>query len=818
MLADVWQDIRYSTRLAFQHRLFTFFVIGSLTLGIGLSTAVFSFLNALLLRPLAGVRQPERLVYLASGAGNDSRRFPISYPNYEDLRQRNHAFSDLSAYQSIRAGLATGQGDAEQVSGEIVTGNFFKVLGAEPALGRDFSAEERAPGSQPEVVLSYGLWQRRFGSDPAIVGREILLNGQSFAVIGVARRGFKGTTSFSAAELWVPLTMFSVVLPAQNVFTARGEQVLRIVGRLRPGVGARAAAVEVRSLAALLAREYPADNADLEIGLTPLVRPLNLKSGTMKAGGFLMIVMILLLLIVCINVANMLLVRAIARRRELAVRISLGASRGRLVRQLITEGLVLAVAGSLCGLLAATWSLEALWRLRPPSMQAGAVSLSLDGRVLAFSLALSLIAGLIVSLLPALQTYRADLGGVVRGGLGFIQLGEKRISLSHGLVAFQVALCALCLACAGMFLHGLYNLLQIDPGFDTAHLLSASFDLKTQGYSEAQGRALQGRLLERAAALPGVQAAALSESRPLGGFSMWRNAVPVGGVQNAGSGKNQNQVGSMIVSPGYFRTLGIPLRKGRDFTAADRDGAPPVAIVNQAMAKRLWPSADAAGARMVLDDETEPVEIVGVAGDTRIIELDEKPIPLIYLPLQQRYTARAALDVRVAGEPGLLLDEVRHAVGEIDPALPVSDLLTASEAVERVLWAPRAGAALLALLGVLALVLAMFGVYGITAYAVAQRGREIRIRIALGAPPSGVVGMLVRSGMAVLLIGLALGIGLAHLSGNLIAKLVSGLEGGQSTILVLIALLLVGVGALANALPAVRIMRTNPAIDLRRGE
>jgi putative ABC transport system permease protein len=531
-----------------------------------------------------------------------------------------------------------------------------------------------------------------------------------------------------------------------------------------------------------------------------------------------MIVMDFLLLIVCVNVAKMLLVRAIARRRELAVRIALGASRGRLVRQLITEGLIISLTGGACGFLAAAWGAKLLWRLRPPTLEAGAVSLALNGKVLAVGLLTLLVTSLIVSLLPAAQTYRADLGGALRGEQRFLRVGERRVSLSHGLVAFQVALCVLCLASAGLFLQGLYNLLRIDPGFATSHLLSATFDLKSEGYDEARGRETQRRLLERVSALPGVQQAALSESRPLAGFRTWRAVLREGEGQTSGKAKKQHEAGSLIVSPEYFRTLGIPLKKGRDFTAQDRPDAPQVAIVNEALARRLQPSGDPVGTRVVLDAETAPVEIVGVVGDTKIIELDEKPFPFIYLPLQQRYTARASLDVRTEGDPELLLDTIRRAIAEVAPTLPVSDLLTASMGIERSIWAPRAGAALLVVLGLLALSLAMFGVYGITAYSVAQRSREIGIRLALGARPLNIVSMLVRGGMAVLLTGLICGLGLAHLSGQWISKLVYGLQGGDVAVLALIAVLLIGVGALANSVPAVRVARMNPAVDLRRGE
>jgi predicted permease len=812
LAAAIWRDIRYSVRLALQRPLFTLTVIGSIALGIGFSTAAFSFLNALFLQPLPGVTHPETLMYLSGG------RFPVSYPNFADLRQQNHAFSDLAAYQMIRVGLAAGDGEAELISGEIVTANFFRVLGAAPALGRDFPAlESRAPGSQPEVVIGYGLWQQRFGSDPRILGREILLNGQPFAVVGVARRGFKGMTNFSAAELWVPLAMFPAVLPMPAIFEDRANEVLRVVGRLHPGVGSGAAEAEIKAIAARLEQEHPAGNEARGFVPRPLVRSLSAESGPLMASFLLLVMTNLLLLIVCVNVANLLLARALARRREFAVRISLGASRGHLVRQLITEGFVLSLAGGACGILAATWSLELLWRFRPPGVDAGAVDFSLDGKVLAFSLATLLVTGVIVNLLPVLQTCTMDLNGALRGGMELLRIGGRRASFSHGLVAFQVALCALCLSCAGLFLQGFHNLRQIDPGFEPAHLLSASFDLKAQGHDEASGRELQRRLLERVAALPGVQAAALSESRPLGGFRMWRETVPVGSARNE-NGKNQNQVGSLIVSPGYFRALGISLEKGRDFTAADREGAPPVAAINQAMARRLWPSANPVGARVALDDEAKPVEIVAVVGDSKIIKLDEEPIPILYLPLAQRYSAGAALTVRTAGEPEPLFDDVRHVIGEISPTLPISDLLTGYEAIERSLWGPRAGASLLTLLGLLALGLSMFGIYGITAYSVARRSHEIGIRMALGARPGTVVGMLVQGGMIVLLIGLTVGMGLAHMAGKLISSQVYGIGGEDSLVLASIALLLIGAGTLANAMPAIRVARMNPAADLRRSD
>lgn len=819
IISEIWQDVRYSLNLAFRRPLFTLTIIVSLALGVGLSTAVFSFLNAMLLRPLPGARQPEGLAYLASRGKIASRKIPISYPNYADLKARNHVFSDLAAYQTIRVGFATGKEGAEPIAGEVVTGDLFGVLGCKPVLGRGLSpVENRSPGTQPEVVIGYGLWQRSFGSDPGVLGRQVFLNGQPFTVVGVACRDFKGMTNVSAAELWVPLTMYPVVLPIPKLFEDRGNEVLRAVGRLRPGIGLRAAAAEVIAISARLAEEYPEADEGLGIALTPLMPSLSLKSSTVKAGVFLMIVMDFLLLIVCVNVANMLLARAMARQREIAIRVSLGAGRGRLLRQLITEGLVLSLSGCLCGLLVASGSLGLLWRLRPPSLAAGAVSLSVDTRVLAFSLATLLVVSLIVSLLPALQTYRVDLGAAMRGDRGFVRLGGKKLSLSHGLVVFQVALCALCLACAGLFVQGLRGLLQIDPGFDAAHLISASFDLKTQGYDEARSRELQRRLLERTAALPGIRSVALSESRPLGGFRMWREASPETGVRYEGKDKKESQVGSLIVSPGYFGTLGIPVEKGREFGSTDRAETTPVAIVNQAMARRFWPSADPVGARVTLDDESKPVEIVGVVRDSKIMEMDESPIPLVYLALEQRYTEQIVLNVRTVREPEPLVKEVRQAVAEVAPALPVSELLTASEGIEQALWAPRTGAALLTSLGLLAQALAMFGIYGITAYSVARRSREIGIRMALGARPANVVGMLVRGGMIVLLIGLALGIGLAHLSVQWISKMVYGLAEGELLVLALIALLVTAVGALANAVPAIRAARTCPSVDLRRAE
>lgn len=813
VIPELWQDARYSIRQLCRTPLFGISVILSLALGIGLNIAVFTFLNALFLKPLPGVVDPAGLISVYHRAAKGPRQLPVSYPNYLDFARRSQTFSDLAAYRLLRVGLATPDGEVEEVAAEMVTTNYFRVVGARPVLGRPFLDEEnRTPGTHPVALLSHATWRRRFDSDPGVVGRKIVVNGHSFEVIGVMAEGFKGTFPSASTQLWVPLMMYPVVFSAPEMLESRSGQMLQVLGRLKPGVGLPAAAAEMVALADRLEEEHPESNRDQAVVVSPLVKPLSLKTRAVRSGAFLMIVVGLLLLIVCVNVANLLLARALVRRQEFAVRLSLGATRGRLLRQLLTEGLLLSLLGGAAGLLTAKGSQDLLWRLRPPYVDAGAVDARLDSTVLAFSLAVSLGAGLLIGLFPMLQTRSSDLMSAIRGDEGARWLTRRRFSLSHLLVVVQVALCSLALVCAGLFLKSLGSSHRIDPGFDVERLASVSFDLQAQGLDEPRGRAFQQQLLERAAALPGVESAALSENRLLGGFRLWREVAPEGGADD-----EKTLVGSGLVSPEYFRTTGIRLLSGRGFTSADRVGTAAVGVVNESLAKRFWPGADPLGKRLRVDEESELVVVVGVAEDSKYITLDEDPTPFLYLATTQRYAPRATLTVRATGDPGEILSAVKREARALEGTLPLVDVLTMEGAVRQALWAPRAGAALLSILGLLALTLSSFGVYAITACSAVRRRPEIGIRMALGAHRLMVVKTLVTGGMAAVGVGLCLGLGSAYLVSQAVSRFLYGVGGQNLATFAGTALLLVAVGALANLMPAVRAARMNPSATLRRG-
>ena len=807
-----WQSLRFAGRSLTREPLLAITVILSLALGIGINSAVYSLLNMVLLRPLPAVQAPDRIAAVFSLTGKSPTYLPVSYLNYKDFRERNRVFSDLAAYQTVKAGLA-GQGDAQQVTGEMVSGNFFRVLGVRPSLGRGLLPEDdTAAGAHPVAVLSYGLWQDRFGSDTKILGRAVLLNKHPFTVVGVGPRGFKGMTSFQAADFWVPLAMYRSVYTFPDLFEKRSGQVLLLLGRLKPGMGFQQAASGLKAIAANLAAEYPEDNKDQTTVLFPLTQAAvnpNLRATFSRAGTILMAIVAVLLLIACLNVANMLLVRALARGKETAIRLSLGASRARLAGQLLAESMLLAVLGGGASLLAARWTRDVLWKFRPPFFDEGALQPALDPQVLLFTLALSVLTGLFFGLVPLLQSRKPDLARVLRENRDLAAGGAKG-SLGSFFVALEVAFCALCLASAGLFLENLYQAQKIDPGFDTQRVLMASVDLGFAGYDEPTGRQTERRVIERVRALPGVESAALGENRLLGGFRLWRKIVQNGKAQD----DKDPLVGSSIVGTDYFRTVGIPLVRGRAFDDRDRQGAPQAVVVNEALARQFWPSEDALGKRFRLDDETSPVEVVGVARNSKYRSLGEAPSPFLYLPLEQRYSARATLYVRSAGRPEGLLPTVRREVQALDPVLPWTGIQAASEAVAQSLWLPKVSALLLSTFSLLALVLAAVGVYGVTSYSVRRRRYEIGIRMALGAKRPRVVLLVLRKGVALLSVGLCVGLLAAIFISRWVTTLLYG-EASPGLVFLGVALVLALVGLAANLVPAYNAARFDPAVVLR---
>lgn len=815
MLIDFWRNLSYSFRTFSRNPLFTLSILASLALGIGLNTAIFSLINALFLRPLPGVTEPDRVVLMFSQTQGGPAYLPISHLNYKDFRAQSRSFTDLAAAQGIAVGLAD-EGGAETLAGEMVSASYFDVLAVRMALGRTFRPEEdTAPGTHPVAILSHRLWRERFAADPHILGRQIVLNGQPFAIVGVAAADFRGTGAFGGPALWVPIMMYRTVFTLPELFEQRSTQALNVVGRLRPGVTVAAAEAEMRALAARLERAYPEDNRGQSITLTPLpqatihpsARPL-----FVNAASLLLVIVALLLFITCVNIANLLLVRAMDRGREMALRLSLGAGKRHLTGQVLLESLLLAVAGGALGLLAAGWVWRLLWRYRPPFFAEDALSFALDARVLGFALAVCLGTGLVVGLAPVLWLTRTDLTAQLRQARPLATLRGHRLTAGDLSIVLQVVLCTVALAGAGLFLKSLWNARRIDPGFSTGNLLMVSFDLQSLGYDEARGRDFQEILATRTAALPGVARAALGENRLLGGFRLWRTVVPVGSELRP---EDALMVGSSRIGPGYFETVGIPLVAGRGFDQRDRQGARPVAIINESLRRKLWPDRDPLGLQVRLDEEDEPVQIVGVAKDSKFIGLGEPAQPFIYLPLSQRPSSRVTLHLRTQGDPAALAPAVRREVARLDRALPLAEVRALSEILDQSLWLPRTSAVLLSLLGLLALALAGVGVYGVTAFAVVRRRFEIGVRIALGARRAQVVGMVFRKAMAVFGVGLVLGLAGAFLLNRSIAGLLYGAEVGDPATFAGVLAVLLGLGASATLPPALRAARIEPVAALR---
>ena len=818
MIETVWKDLRYAMRSFLRAPGFTAVAIVSLALGIGANTTIFSLVNAVFLRQLA-VAEPDRVMSVFTNDEKNTGSLQVSYPNFEEFRDRNEVFSGLFSFTG--AGLSlSGQGNPEQIFGLLVSGNYFDVLGVRPAIGRAFlPQEDAAPGAGPVVVLSHGTWSRRFGADPNVLGRTITLNRQPFTVVGVAPEGFRGTFAIGGPELWLPMSMHDQVLSGtfKEWFNDRRFLGFSVMGRLRPGVSRQQAEASMKTLARQLEQEYPEPNKGRTVSLLSLqqstINPQQ-RDLFLRAGQLLMTVVGLVLLISCANVANLLLARATSRRREIALRLSLGAGRWRLVRQLLTESMLLSLLGGVAGLVLAFWLRDVLWSFRPPFFPQDGLDFRLDMRVLLFTAGLSLLTGVLFGLAPALEASRLDLVTAIKsGGVATADTPRKRWGLRSALVISQVALSLVSLVGAGLFLTSLRNAQNADLGFSPDALLTLSVDPGAGGYDEAHGREYYRALLEKVRSQPGVKSASMAEWLPLTGGGFWRS-VFLEGQAPPPDGRGV-LVPVNAVETGYFTTLGLPFKRGRDFTDADRSGAVKVVIVSDAMAKKFWPGDDPIGRRFKFFGETEPVEVVGVVADSRMNSVGEDPIPTAYYPFQQNYGSQMSLVVRAAGEPSTALPAVRGAAQAIDADLPITNVAVISDLVRNSLWAPRMGAGLLAVFGGLALTLAALGLYGVMAYTVTQRTQEIGIRMAIGARQRDVFALVLRHGL--LLVGLGLAAGLVGAVGA--ARLVSGLLFGVSPAEPMVylgtSLLLCVVSVVASCIPARRATRVDPLVALR---
>ena len=740
----------------------------------------------------------------------------FSYPNYQDLRARNDVFTDLFAYR-ITSLSVSHDGINERRWGYEVSGNYFAALGVQPALGRFISADDdRTPGAHPVVVIGHRYWQQSFGGAPDAVGKEVSVNGRRYTIIGVAPQGFLGTEIASAAEFWFPLAMLAQLEAGANWLNERGSEIAFVQGRLKPGVSAAQAQTALDLLAAQLEREYPDDNAGKRITLSPP----GLFGGTLRGTalgfvGLLMAVVGLVLLLACINLANLLLARAAERRREIAVRLALGASRLRLVRQLLTESLLLAGGGGLLGLLPALWLVSLVTALELPPNVPVTFDIRVDYRVYLFTFLLSLATGVLFGLLPAWQATKAELVTALKDEGNQLRSGRSARQgwLKSSLIVLQVALSLVLLVGGGLMVRSLQQANTLKLGFEPQRAAELSFNLRLQGYDRAQIKEFQKRLLERVNSLPGVQSAGLADLLPVD-LHFARTAVyPEGRAPE----RNARVPSAMynLVSPGYFQAMGTRLLQGREFTAQDNEQAAPVVIVNESFARLFLPNVNPLGQQISLGRADAPkAQIVGLVEDGKYAGLGEDARPYAARPLWQANSGSTSVVVRAAGDLPAVMAAVRREIQQLDPYLPVANA-TLVEKLSLPLLPARIVAALLGGFGVLALALAAIGIYGVMSYAVAQRTHEIGVRMALGAQKSDVLKLVIGQGLTLTLLGVALGLAAALGLTRLLKNVLFGVSATDPLTFVGIAGVLTAVTLLACYLPARRATRVDPLVALR---
>ena len=804
-------DLRLALRRLRQNTTFSLVAILTLALGIGANTAIFSIINAALLRPLP-VAHASELVSLNQTMGGNS--FPtFSYLNYRDLRDRNTVLSGLAAYQFLPASLGL-PGSSQRLWGYLVTGNYFDVLGVHAVRGRLFRPDDDVrPGGHPVAVVTYGCWQKRFAADPSVVGRIVKINGMDFTILGVAPAGFFGTELYYAPEIFFPMMMESR-LAGGSALTDRGTSNSFVIGRLQPGGHVAQAEAGLNSVANELAREYPKDDGGLKIELTkPGLAGSYLRGPVIGFAAALFAVSCLVLLVACTNLASMLMARASDRRKEIALRLAVGAGRGSLVRQLLTENLVIAILGGAGGILLAMWIGDALAAWRPPTDIPLVIHAMPDGRVLLFALAVSILTTLLFGLLPALQAARTDLLSALKNEA--ISERLRHWQLRDYLVAVQVGLSVVLLMCSVLVVRSLKRALDAPIGYRPQGAVTASFDLNIQGYSQERGREFQHRLLEKVRAIPGIESAALADRLPLT-LDSSSDAIYIEG-QPVPKPADAPVAYDFSVSPDYFRTMQTRVLAGREFDAHDNHDEARVAVVNQAFADQLLHGQDPLGKRFRAggpDDKL--IRIVGVVENGKYFSLAEKQWPAFWMPLEIRYSANAAVvaRTRISGPQALRLME--DAVRDLDPALPLYRTGTLVQQLDLPLFPARMAASALGAFGVLALVLAATGIYGVMAYAISRRTREIGIRMAIGASQGQVLAIVARRALWLIGSGTIAGLALALAAGRFLEQILYGVEPGDPMTLGIVLLMMLGIASLACWIPARRAIRINPVTALRQ--
>ncbi len=813
--AIAWQDIAYAVRVLATQRGFTITALLSLAFGIGATTATFSLVDVLFLHPLP-VADEDRLVAVYTVDQRNTGFNPTSYPNFLDYQRGVRGFAGLTAYTFTPVNVSTG-GEPQQVLASIVAGNFFNVLGANAARGRVLNpSDARVEGQPPVVVLSDGFWTRRFGASPAIVGQTIRLNGMPCTVIGVMPREFTGIDIGLRVDLWVPLSAHAALVPdTPDLLTERRLLQFGVIGRLAPGTSIAEAQSAAAALAGGLQRDYPEANRDRTVHLIPLrtaaVDP-NLRSTLLAASSIIGVIVVLVLLISCANVASLLLGRATARRTEMAVRVALGAGRLRLVRQLVTEQLVLAFGGTAVGLALGAAAWQILWATRPTgTLPVIEFRTEFDARVLAFAVIVAAVTTLLFGLVPLLHVVRSAPVEDLRNRVS--DSSVTRWSARNLLLGAEIALAIVALVTAGLFVQSFNHARRIAPGFAASELVVATLDLGAQGYSPERATLFERTVADRIAALPQVRQVSWSSLLPLVGGGFGRTVFLDGEAPPPGG--NGQFVMTNIVDRVYFDTVGLQLLAGRRFAEFDAAEAPAVAVVNETMARRFWPGRDPVGRRFHFFGE-RVVVVAGVVADSKVGTLGEDPTPVAYLPLPQWATRALTLNVRVTGDPASLVALVRREIHAIDPELPLTNLGPMSGHLTTALWTPRAGAFVLAVFAAVALTLALIGLYGVLSYGIATRRRELAIRLALGAAERQILGMLVKETLWVVLPALVVGVAAAALVSRYASSLLFDVPALDVPTFLLVPLVFLVTACAAAYRPARRAARVDPTIALRQ--
>ena len=799
------QDLRFAARSLLRTPGFTAAAALTLALGAGATTALFSVVDAVLLRPLP-VHEPDRLVSVRVEKADGSVEDVFSWPYVRDWRSAAAPVAEVAATHYGGLSFSAG-GEAEMVTSVDATDNYFRVLGLRPAAGRLFAPGDDA--AAPVVVLSHGFWTRRFGADPGVVGRAVRLNGQPLTVIGVAPPGFAGTLAGVRTDVFVPVGIYPLLNPGGDLDTRGRHGWLVMFARLRAGVSVDRAGAALDAVARRVEPEFADDPAPRGARVDALTGlPARARGGAVGFMALLSACAGLVLLIAATNVAGMLLARASARRREIAIRLALGAGRGRLARLLLAESLLLFLAGGAAGTLLAVWATSLLRGWSPPVGVPVTIDAAVSPAALAFALGLSLATGLVFGLAPALAASRPVLVPALKDGAG----GGRRARLRSAFVVGQLAMSMLLLVTAGLFARALQSALSIDPGFRPDGVLVGEVRLAPHGYDEARGAEAFRQLLERVRARPEVRAATLASLVPVAGESERTRVRRAEDAPAEGDGGGVS-VGVNTVDDDYFRTMEVRLLAGRAFSPADRPGSPPVAVVNETLARRLWPGESPVGRRLTSGGRT--VEVVGVARDGRYEELREDPLPYVYFPFSQNHQAAMTLHVRHDGAPAAALAAVRAELRAVDPDVPLAGAMPMAARIGVTLVPQRIAAVLVGGFGAAGLLLAAVGMYGVLAYTVSQRTREIGVRMALGAGAGAVLRMVVRQGLLLCALGVAIGLGAALLAARAIRGMLFGLSAADPATFVAVPLLVGLAALLASWLPARRAARVDPVVALR---